>query len=40
MGRVYYAATTTEARLCGDEEVAVVGGARSSSIARWPSERS
>src|SRR5580658_4297580 len=30
---VYYAATTTEARLCGDEEVAVVGGANSAGQA-------
>jgi thioredoxin reductase (NADPH) len=30
---VYYAATTTEARLCGGEEVAVVGGANSAGQA-------
>jgi thioredoxin reductase (NADPH) len=30
---VYYAATATEARLCGDEEVAVVGGANSAGQA-------
>jgi thioredoxin reductase (NADPH) len=30
---VYYAATTTEARLCGDQEVAVVGGANSAGQA-------
>ncbi len=30
---VYYAATTTEARLCGDCEVAVVGGANSAGQA-------
>ena len=30
---VYYAATTTEARLCGDGEVAVVGGANSAGQA-------
>ena len=30
---VYYAATTTEARLCGDSEVAVVGGANSAGQA-------
>jgi thioredoxin reductase (NADPH) len=30
---VYYAATTTEARLCSDEEVAVVGGANSAGQA-------
>jgi thioredoxin reductase (NADPH) len=30
---VYYAATTTEARLCGSQEVAVVGGANSAGQA-------
>ncbi|MGD0678250.1 MAG: FAD-dependent oxidoreductase [Polyangiaceae bacterium] len=30
---VYYAATTTEARLCGDDEVVVVGGANSAGQA-------
>ena len=30
---VYYAATTTEARLCGGEEVAVIGGANSAGQA-------
>jgi thioredoxin reductase (NADPH) len=30
---IYYAATTTEARLCGGEEVAVVGGANSAGQA-------
>jgi thioredoxin reductase (NADPH) len=30
---VYYAATATEARLCGDDEVAVVGGANSAGQA-------
>ncbi|MDB5096411.1 MAG: trxB 1 [Cyanobacteria bacterium RYN_339] len=30
---VYYAATNTEARLCGDEEVVVVGGANSAGQA-------
>ena len=30
---VYYAATATEARLCGDEEVIVVGGANSAGQA-------
>lgn len=30
---IYYAATTTEARLCGDDEVAVVGGANSAGQA-------
>ncbi len=30
---VYYAATATEARLCGDEEIAVVGGANSAGQA-------
>jgi thioredoxin reductase (NADPH) len=30
---VYYAATTTEARLCGDKEVVVVGGANSAGQA-------